>query len=137
MSPSNAPSMQAMATMGRLFQESDSDSVAMLILEGDQPLGEDAHDYYDGLIEKLRADSKHIQHIQDFWGDPLTESGAQSNDGKAAYVQLNLAGNLGETLSIESVEVGPRHCRRVASATRREGLRDRSGSASGRYDPRR
>jgi putative drug exporter of the RND superfamily len=104
MSPSNAPAMQAMATMGRLFGESDSDSVAMLILEGDQPLGEDAHDYYDGLIEKLRADSRHVQHIQDFWGDPLTESGAQSNDGKAAYVQLNLAGNMGETLSIESIE---------------------------------
>jgi transport protein len=104
MSPSNAPSMQAMANMGRLFQESDSDAIAMLILEGDEPLGEAAHDYYDGLIDKLRADSKHIQHVQDFWGDPLTEAGAQSNDGKAAYVQLNLAGNMGETLSNESVE---------------------------------
>ncbi len=104
MSPKNAPSMQAMATMGRLFEESDSDAIAMLVLEGDQPLGEDAHDYYDGLIDKLRADSEHIQHIQDFWGDPLTEAGAQSNDGKAAYVQLNLAGNMGETLSNESVE---------------------------------
>ena len=68
MSPTNAPSMQAMSNMGRLFEESDSDSVAMLILEGDEPLGQDAHDYYDGLIEKLRADAKHVQHIQDFWG---------------------------------------------------------------------
>ena len=76
----------------------------MLILEGDEPLGQDAHDYYDGLVEKLRADDKHVQHVQDFWGDPLTESGAQSNDGKAAYVQLNLAGNMGETLSNECVE---------------------------------
>ena len=58
MSPRNAPSMQAMATMGRLFEESDSDAVAMLVLEGDQPLGEDAHTYYDGLIEKLRADEQ-------------------------------------------------------------------------------
>jgi RND superfamily putative drug exporter len=104
MSPSNAPSMQAMANMGRLFKESDSDSVAMIVLEGDQPLGTDAHDYYDGLIDKLRADTKHVQHIQDFWGDPLTEAGAQSNDGKAAYVQLNLAGNMGETLANQSVE---------------------------------
>ena len=104
MSPKDAPSMQAMSNMGRLFGESDSDSIAMLILEGDEPLGQDAHDYYDGLVEKLRADDKHVQHVQDFWGDPLTESGAQSNDGKAAYVQLNLAGNMGETLSNESVE---------------------------------
>jgi len=104
MSPKDAPSMQAMSKMGRLFGESDSDSIAMLILEGDEPLGQDAHEYYDGLVEKLRSDAKHVQHVQDFWGDPLTESGAQSNDGKAAYVQLNLAGNMGETLSNESVE---------------------------------
>ena len=38
---------------------------------------------------------EHIQHIQDFWGDTLTAAGAQSADGKAAYVQVNLAGNQG------------------------------------------
>ena len=42
--------------------------------------------------------------MQDFWGDPLTAAGAQSADGKAAYVQVYLAGNMGEALSNESVE---------------------------------
>src|SRR5262249_35347039 len=42
-------------------------------------------------------------HIQDFWGDELTRGAAQSADGKAAYVQLELAGNPGETLGNESV----------------------------------
>lgn len=104
MSPMDAPSMQAMKNMGHLFGESDSDSVAMLVLEGDEPLGRDALEYYKGLVEKLRADPEHVQHVQDFWGDPLTETAAKSNDGKAAYTQLNLAGNMGETLSNESVE---------------------------------
>ncbi|OBK72990.1 RND family transporter [Mycobacterium sp. 1274761.0] len=104
MSPTDAPSMQAMKHMGQRFGESDSDSVAMLVVEGDEPLGEAALDYYKDLVAKLRADPKHIQHVADFWGDPLTEAGAKSNDGKAAYVQLNLAGNMGETLSNESVE---------------------------------
>ncbi len=104
MSPRDAPSMQAMRNMGELFGESDSDSVAMLVVEGDEQLGQEALDYYKGLVANLRADSEHVQHVQDFWGDPLTESGAKSNDGKAAYVQLNLAGNMGETLSNESVE---------------------------------
>ena len=45
-----------------------------------------------------------MQHVQDFWGDPLTAAAAQSADGKAAYVQLNLAGNLGEASANESVE---------------------------------
>lgn len=104
MSAPDAPSVQAMMKIGRLFDESDSDSFAMIVLEGDQPLGEAAHDYYNGLIRTLRADTKHVRHVQDFWGDPLTEAGAQSADGKAAYAQLNLAGNVGQTLSNESVE---------------------------------
>ncbi|ETW26380.1 membrane protein, partial [Mycobacterium gastri 'Wayne'] len=69
-----------------------------------QPLGDDAHHYYDNLIHQLRQDPKHIQHIQDFWGDRLTAAGAQSADAKGAYVMLNLAGNQGTTLANESVE---------------------------------
>ncbi|WNG85770.1 RND family transporter [Mycobacterium sp. ITM-2016-00317] len=103
MSPSDAPAMRAMSDMGRLFGESDSDSVAMVVLEGEEPLGDDAHAYYDGLIEKLEAAPEHVRNIQDMWGDPLTEAAAQSSDGRAAYVALNLAGNMGETKSNESV----------------------------------
>nr|WP_109561968.1 RND family transporter [Mycolicibacillus trivialis] len=103
MSPKEAPSMKAMTEMGELFGESDTDNVAMIVLEGKEPLDRDAHDYYDELVKRLRADP-HVQNVQDFWGDPLTEAGAQSTDGKATYVQINLAGNMGETLANESVE---------------------------------
>ena len=103
MSPKEAPSVIAMMRVGKVFREFDSDSSAMIVLEGDQPLGEDAHRFYDDMVEKLRADTKHVQHIQDFWGDPLTRVGAQSEDGKAAYVQVYLAGNMGEALGNESV----------------------------------
>ncbi|WP_167107348.1 RND family transporter [Mycobacterium sp. DL592] len=104
MSPKEAPSIVAMTRVGKVFEESDSDSSAMIVLEGDQPLGDDAHKFYDELVAKLRADTTHVQHIQDFWGDPLTRVGAQSGDGKAVYVQVNLAGNMGEPLSNKSVE---------------------------------
>jgi putative drug exporter of the RND superfamily len=100
----DSPSLQAMKRMGKVFHEFDSDSVAMIVLEGDQPLGTDAHQYYDTLVGKLSADTRHVQHIQDFWGDPLTAAGVQSNDGKSAYVQVNLAGNQGDSLSLQSVE---------------------------------
>ena len=76
----------------------------MVILEGEQPLGADAHHYYDTLIKKFEADTTHVEHISDFWGDPLTASGAQSNDGKSAYVQVYLHGNMGETLANDSVK---------------------------------
>jgi RND superfamily putative drug exporter len=104
MSPESAPSMIAMKRVGSVFEEFKSDSSAMIVLEGDEPLGEAAHAFYDDMIDKLEADTKHVEHVQDFWGDPLTASGAQSADGKAAYVQVYLAGNQGEALANESVE---------------------------------
>ena len=103
MSPKQAPAVIAMMRAGKDFKEFDSDSSAMIVLEGDQPLGEDAHRFYDDMVAKLRADPKHVEHIQDFWGDPLTRAGAQSEDGKAAYVQVYLAGNMGEALGNDSV----------------------------------
>ena len=103
LSPKDAPSIEAMTRIAADFKEGNSDSPAMLILEGTAPLGDDAHKYYDALIRKLRADP-HVLSVQDFWGDPLTASGAQSNDGKAAYVQVILAGNQGEPLATESIE---------------------------------
>jgi RND superfamily putative drug exporter len=104
LAPDEAPSLQAMKRVGENFGEFDSNSSAMIVLESDAELGQEAHDYYDGLIAALRADTKHVQNVQDFWGDPLTASGAQSADGKAAYVQIYLAGNQGESLSNESVQ---------------------------------
>ncbi|OBF89136.1 hypothetical protein A5790_20980 [Mycobacterium sp. 852002-51152_SCH6134967] len=101
--PEDAPSYQAMRHMGEVFKESDSDSFAMIVLESDKPLGPDAHAYYDELIRQLRDDPEHVNHVQDFWADPLTAPGAESSDGKAAYVQVNLAGDQGEALANESV----------------------------------
>jgi putative drug exporter of the RND superfamily len=103
LAPQDAPAVQAMKRMGQDFKESDSDSFAMIVLEGQRPLGDDVHAYYDDLVRKLRADRQHVEHVQDLWGDRLTATGAQSPDGKAAYVQVNLAGNQGTTLGQESV----------------------------------
>ncbi|WP_343601575.1 MMPL family transporter [Mycobacterium sp.] len=104
MAPKDAPAMVAMKRVGQVFKEFDSDSSAMIVLEGQQPLGDDAHHYYDELVAKLRGDTTHVEHIQDFWSDPLTAAGSQSPDGKAAYVQVYLAGNMGESLANDSVE---------------------------------
>ncbi|MGC2652731.1 MAG: RND family transporter [Mycobacterium sp.] len=104
LSPVDAPSFKAMTRMGADFRESNSDSVTMIVLESQQLLGDDAHRYYDRLIRQLADDPKHVQHIQNFWGDPLTAAAAQSADGKAAYVQMSLTGNLGQDSANESVQ---------------------------------
>ena len=104
MSPQDAPAMIAAKRMGAKFHESDSDSIVMVVLESDKDLGDAAHTYYDGLVKKLEADTKHVQHVQNLWGDRITAAGSQSGDGKAAYVQLNVAGDQGSTLGNKSVD---------------------------------
>ncbi len=104
MNSPDAPSLQATKRIGHVFREFDSDSSAMVVLEGDQPLGDGAHRFYDTMIRKLEQDRKHVEHVQDFWGDTLTAAGSQSADGKAAYVQVFLEGNLGSALANESVD---------------------------------
>ncbi|TGD83997.1 RND family transporter [Mycolicibacterium sp. CH28] len=102
--PTDAPSFRATQRMSEVFQESASDTAAaMIVLEGQQPLGDEAHRYYDGLIRQLQSDPAHVRHIQNFWGDPLTSGAAESDDGKAAYVQLLLSGKPGDALANESV----------------------------------
>jgi putative drug exporter of the RND superfamily len=102
LTPNDAPSTIAMKRIGKNFQQFDSDTTAMVLLEGHDKLGDDAHRLYDTLIQKLSADG-HVEHINNFWGDPLTAAGSQSTDAKAAYVQLNLRGNQGGTEANESV----------------------------------
>ncbi|MBU8808395.1 MMPL/RND family transporter [Mycolicibacterium goodii] len=107
LSPADAPSVKAMKQMGILFEESNSESIAVLVLEGQDRLGDEAHAYYDKIIDQLEADTKHVQHVQDFWGDPLTAGAAESADGKAAYVQINLYGSFGQaegTASVRAVQ---------------------------------
>ncbi|MEB3022006.1 MMPL/RND family transporter [[Mycobacterium] crassicus] len=104
MSPQDAPSLIAAKHIGAKFDEFDSDSMVMLVLEGETELGPEAHRYYDTLIEKLSADPEHIQHIANLWGDPITAAGVQSSDGKAAYTQIHTAGDQGSTLGNESVD---------------------------------
>ncbi|BCO49803.1 MULTISPECIES: RND family transporter [Mycobacterium] len=102
-SPTNSDSYRAMLHIGKVFQQYDSDSTAMVVLEGKDKLGDAAHKFYDKIVAKLEADHQHVQNVQDFWSDPLTAAGSQSVDGKSAYVQIFLNGPQGTTPSHESV----------------------------------
>jgi RND superfamily putative drug exporter len=102
--PKDAPSFKAMGRMVADFKQANSENVAMVVLEGQQTLSEDTRRYYDRLVGQLRDDPTHVQHIQDFWGDPLTAGAAQSADGKAVYVQLDLAGHIGTSLAHDSAQ---------------------------------
>ena len=120
MSPQDAPSLIAAKHIGKTFEEFDSDSMVMLVLEGQNELGPEAHAYYDTLVEKLSSDHEHVQHIANLWGDPITAAGVQSADGKAAYAQINTAGDQGSTQGNKSIDA-VRHI--VASVPAPDGVK--------------
>jgi len=107
LNPTDAPSVRAAERLNEDFKSADtpdqsnSGGVATIVLEGQQPLGDDAHKYYERLISQLKDDTKHVAYVQDFWGDELTSHAAQSVDGKSAYVQLVLTAGNG---SIDAVQ---------------------------------
>ena len=101
--PQDSPAVEALQRIGRVFHEFSSDSSAMVLIEGQDKLGDSAHDYYNHIISQLRADRAHVEHVQDYWGDPLTAPSSQSSDGKAAYAEVFLVGNVGSSASNRSV----------------------------------
>ncbi|OBI43581.1 hypothetical protein A5707_05045 [Mycobacterium kyorinense] len=103
MAPMDAPSMVSMMRLGHNFKEFDSNSTIMVVLEGQDKLGDAAHRYYEDIMRQLSQDHEHVQHIQDFWSDRLTAAGVQAADAKSAYVMINIAGNQGTTEANDSV----------------------------------
>ena len=103
LAPQNSPAFHGMMNIGHVFKQFDSDSTAMVVLEGQDKLGDSAHVFYNQIVAKLHADRGHVENIQDFWSDPLTAAGSQSPDGKAAYVQVFLVGAQGTGPSKKSV----------------------------------
>ncbi|MDT5077542.1 MAG: putative drug exporter of the superfamily [Mycobacterium sp.] len=102
--PTYAPSQFALLHIGDKFQESNSTSLTMVVLEADHPLDDQDHQYYDELVRRLKSDTQHVQYVMDLWGKPITAAGAQSIDGKATYVLLRLAGNVGQIQANASVD---------------------------------
>jgi putative drug exporter of the RND superfamily len=100
----DAPSTKAAERMGEAFSKSGTGTLAVIVLEGQEPLGTDAHEYYDSLVRQFNEDTAHVQHVEDFWGDPLTAGAAQSTDGKAVYVQVSLIGATGSAEGNASVQ---------------------------------
>lgn len=101
--PLDAPSSKALIHIGESFQESDSNSLAMVVLEGDHKLNDADHTFYNTLASKLENDKKHVQYVMNLWGQGTTAAGVQSSDGMAAYTLVRVAGDQGSTVSDESI----------------------------------
>jgi putative drug exporter of the RND superfamily len=117
LAPQNSPAFHGMMNIGHVFKQFDSDSTAMVVLEGQDKLGDSAHEFYNQIIAKLHADRGHVENVQDFWSDPLTAAGSQSPDGKAATTSISVGASPSADNAAEDrrLPTSAGHPRRVAT----------------------
>ena len=100
-------------------------------MEDPDGLTPSARTHYEDLVSRLRADTTHVLLVQDLLADPVTATQALSQDGKAWYLPVGVAGTLGDPAAAESVSArGSRDC-----AAGRRGRRARP--SGNRRSPRR
>ena len=131
-SPQDAPALQASKRIGKVFQQFDSDSAAMIVLEGDQPLGADAHHYYDGLIQDAFARHQACPAHSGFLGGSADRLGLpeQRRQGRPGAVES--CREPGPVI-IQSVRgFGARHRGPLVAAAGGQGLRHRRRPAGHR-----
>ncbi|MFN3007916.1 RND family transporter [Mycolicibacterium wolinskyi] len=102
--PDDAPSVQAISKMGQYFGQTGTNNFVYVLLEGDKPLGSQAHEFHDKLLATLTADTEHVVSALDLWSEPDFAAANESADGKSAYTLVNLAGNMGTALAMESTQ---------------------------------
>ena len=128
LSSPDSPSLQAFKRIGKVFHEFDSDSAAMVVLEGDQPLGADAHRYYDELVKRFNAGHQARPARAGLLGRPadrrrLTEPRRQGR------LRPGVSGRQPRRGVVDGVRRrGARHRRQDAGAAGRQGLRRRRGA---------
>ena len=55
LAPQNSPAFHGMMNIGHVFKQFDSDSTAMVVLEGQDKLGDSAHQFYNQIVTKLHV----------------------------------------------------------------------------------
>jgi RND superfamily putative drug exporter len=100
--PVDAPSVKALHHIGQVFHEGDSNAFVFVVFEADHKLNDKDHAFYTEMVAKLRHD-EHVQYVMDLWGEGTTAAGVQSNDAKANFTLVRVAGDIGSTLNDESI----------------------------------
>ena len=132
LSSPDSPSLQAFKHIGKVFNEFDSDSAAMIVLEGDNPLGADAHRFYDTLVQRMSAGSQARPAHPGLLGRPA-DGGRLAEHRRQGRLCPGVSARQSRRGAVHRVRRrGPRHRERHAATARGQGLRHRRGAAGRR-----
>lgn len=101
--PRDVGSFQTLDRMSEAFGEQGSKTMLFVAMEDPDGLTPSARTHYEDLVSRLRADTTHVLLVQDLLADPVTATQALSQDGKAWYLPVGVAGTLGDPAAAESV----------------------------------
>ncbi|HEX7321924.1 MAG TPA: RND family transporter [Mycobacterium sp.] len=93
--PQNAPSMVTARDMAQAFHEPGSQNVAVLVLTDEHGLSRADDDVYRSLVDRLKQDRGDVIGVQDFISTPPLREVTESNDHKAWFIPISIAGKLG------------------------------------------
>ena len=102
--PRDVASFQTVDRMSAAFGEQGSKTMLFVAMEDPAGLTPAARQRYEQLVVQLRADTDHVLRVQDLLADPITEAQAVSQDRKAWYLPVGVAGTLGGPSAAESVQ---------------------------------
>lgn len=102
--PRDVASFQSLDRMGRAFGEVGSTTTVVVAMENSGGLTSQVRQRYSAMVDRLRADSGHVELVRDLLADPATARQATSDDGKAWYLPVGIAGTLGSPRAAESVQ---------------------------------
>jgi len=101
--PRDVASFQTLDRMSEAFGEQGSKTMLFVAMEDPAGLTPSARTQYANLVSRLRAETTHVLLVQDLLADPVTATQALSQDGKAWYLPVGVAGTLGDPAAAESV----------------------------------
>jgi RND superfamily putative drug exporter len=101
--PRDVASFQTIDRMSEAFGEQGSKTMLFVAMEDPAGMTPSARERYTDLVSRLRADTDHVLLVQDLLADPVTATQALSQDGKAWYLPVGVAGTLGDPAAAESV----------------------------------
>ncbi|WP_421845421.1 RND family transporter [Mycobacterium sp.] len=85
------------------FEQPPGDNTGYLIMERDGALTDRDRAFYNDLVPTLRADSRHVIEVVDWWGVPALANVVQSKDRHAVTATIRLAGLVGTSRATEAI----------------------------------
>ncbi len=93
--PNDAPVMVATRQMVEAFHDKGTDNVVLVVLTDDKGLSPADENTYRTLVDKLHHDAANVVSLQDFLSSPEVRKVLSSEDNKAWYLPISLAGHAG------------------------------------------